>query len=79
MQPSTVQPSWRPWRAGRAMCYGAAIGLVAAGFRLFAPWSEPHSSAAIAREFLGAPLAFALLCGLAAALRNFIARRLIWR
>jgi hypothetical protein len=28
---------------------------------------------------VGASLAFALLCGLAAALRNFIARRLIWR
>jgi hypothetical protein len=32
---------------------------------------------AVARELIGAALAFALLCGVAAALRNFIARRLI--
>jgi hypothetical protein len=31
----------------------------------------------IAREVTGAALAFALLCGVASALRNFIARRLI--
>jgi hypothetical protein len=67
-----------PWNAGRATAYGAAIGLVAAAFKLLAPWSEPHSMAAMARELIGAVLAFALLCGLAAALRNFIARRLIW-
>jgi hypothetical protein len=67
----------RPWNTGRAMAYGAAIGLVAAVFRMFAPWSELHSAAAIARELTGAALAFALLCGIAAALRNFIARRLI--
>ena len=67
-----------PWNTVRATCYGAAIGLVAAAFRLLAPWSEPHSLSAMARELVGAALAFALLCGIAAALRNFIARRLIW-
>jgi hypothetical protein len=66
----------RAWNTGRATCYGAAIGAVAAAFRVFAPWSEPHSPASIAREFVGAALAFALLCGIAAALRNLIARRL---
>ncbi len=61
------------------MAYGAAIGAVAAAFKLFAPWSEPHSVGWRSRENLfGAALAFALLCGIAAALRNFIARRLIW-
>ena len=61
------------------MLYGAAIGVVAAGFKLIAPWSEPQSFLGVAEEMVGAALAFALLCGLAAALRNFIARRLIWR
>jgi hypothetical protein len=67
-----------PWHTGRATAYGAAIGLVAAAFKLLAPWGEPHSMAATARELVGAVLVFALLCGIAAALRNFIARRLIW-
>jgi hypothetical protein len=46
---------------------------------LIAPWGGQHSLPGIAKELVGAALAFALLCGLAAALRNFIARRLIWR
>lgn len=67
----------QPWHTGRATVYGALIGTSAAAFKLFAPWGEPHSVAAIARELLGAALAYALLCGVVAALRNFIARRLI--
>jgi len=67
-----------PWNTGRATAYGAAIGIIAAAFKLLAPWSEPHTLPAIARELVAAPLAFALLCGIAAALRNVIARRLIW-
>jgi hypothetical protein len=67
-----------PWNTGRATAYGAAIGVVAAAFKLLAPWSEPHTMPAIAMELVGAALAFALLCGGAAALRNLIARRLIW-
>jgi hypothetical protein len=66
-----------PWNSARATAYGAVIGFVAAAFKLFAPWSEPHSAAAIAKELVGAALAFALLCGIAAALRNFIVRRLV--
>jgi hypothetical protein len=66
-----------PWNTGRATVYGAVIGMVAAAFKLLAPWSAPYAMAAAARELIGAALAFALLCGLAAALRNFIARRLI--
>ena len=61
------------------MLYGAIIGAVAAGFRLLAPWGGPHSLLEITEELIGATLACALLCGVAAALRNFIARRLIWR
>ncbi len=67
-----------PWNTTRAMLYGAVIGAVAAAFKLLAPWSEPHTPGVVAKELVGAALAFALLCGLAAALRNFIARRLIW-
>jgi hypothetical protein len=67
-----------PWNTGRATVYGAAIGIVAAAFKLFAPWSEPHTIPASAKEVVGAALAFALLCGIAAALRNFVVRRLIW-
>jgi hypothetical protein len=44
----------RPWSTTRAMVYGSAIGVAAAAFKLFAPWSEPHSGSAIAREFIGA-------------------------
>jgi hypothetical protein len=67
-----------PWNTARATAYGAAIGFVAAAFKLLAPWGEPHSMSVMARELIGAALAFALLCGIAAALRNFVARRLIW-
>lgn len=59
------------------MLYGGAVGAVAAAFKLLAPWGGPHSATAIAEEIVGAALAFALLCGLAAALRNLVMRRLI--
>jgi hypothetical protein len=67
----------KPWNTGRAMLYGAAIGFLAAGFKLAAPWDEPHTAIAIAEELVGATLAFALLCGVAAALRNAVVQRLI--
>jgi hypothetical protein len=52
--------------------------LAAAAVKVVAPWSEPHSGAvAVIQEFVGAGLTFGLLCGAAAALRNFVARRLI--
>jgi hypothetical protein len=66
----------RAWNTMRATAYGGAIGLVAALVKSFAPWSDKPSGPAIAKELIGATLAFALLCGLAAALRNFIQRRL---
>jgi hypothetical protein len=71
------QSDTKPWNSARAMLYGAVIGGGAAAFKLMAPWSDPHSVAAIAKELIGAALAFALLCGLAAALRNFVVRRLV--
>ena len=64
----------RPWNTLRATAYGGAIGLAAALFKSFAPWGERQSGATIAKELIGATLAFALLCGLAAASRNFILR-----
>ena len=66
----------RPWNTMRVIGYGGAIGLAAAAIKLFGPWSEPHPGLAIAKELIGAALAFALLCGVVAALRNFIRRRL---
>ncbi len=66
----------RPWNTLRATAYGGAIGLAAALFKFFAPWSEPQSGASIAKEVIGATLAFTLLCSLAAVLRNFIMRRI---
>ena len=66
-----------PWNTGRAALYGAVVGAVAAVFKLLAPWSGPLSLAADAREIVGASFVFALLCGLAAALRNFIVRRFV--
>jgi len=68
----------QPWNTGRAMAYGAAIGAAAAAFKLLAPWSAPatHAPAVMARELIGAALAFALMCGVGAALRNIIVRRL---
>ena len=65
----------QPWNTARATIYGMAIGFAAAAVKLLAPWSEPHGGwAPVIREFVGAGLAFGLLCGVAAALRNFVAR-----
>jgi hypothetical protein len=61
----------------RAIAYGGAIGLAAALVKSFAPWSDVQSGSAVAKELIGATLAFALLCGLAAALRNVVLRRLM--
>jgi hypothetical protein len=63
------------WNTMRATAYGGAIGLAAALFKSFAPWSDVPLGWPLAKELIGASLAFALLCGLAAALRNFILRR----
>jgi hypothetical protein len=60
----------------RATAYGGVIGVLAGLVKSFAPWSDVQSGPAIIKELIGATLTFALLCGLAAALRNFILRRI---
>ncbi len=67
----------RAWSTTRAGVYGAGIGALAALFKTFGPSHEAGSAPARFLEIVGAALAFALLCAGAAALRNFIARRLI--
>jgi len=54
------------------------VGALAAAFKSFGPMHQAAASAASAWEIAAAALAFALLCGGAAAVRNLIARRLIW-
>jgi len=72
----------RVWSVLRAAGYGAAIGALAALFKSFGPLRESsgvfENLLAHLPEVARATLAFALLCAGAAALRNFIAQRLIW-
>jgi hypothetical protein len=68
----------RPWSVARATAYGAAIGLLTATFRVFGPLRESGTGTSSFLHIAGAVLGFALLCAVAAALRNFIARRLVW-
>jgi hypothetical protein len=77
--------SARDWSVAHAAAYGAAIGAVAALFKTLGPFhsaaagrSMPANLTAGVLEIAAATLAFALLCAGAAALRNFLARRLIW-
>ena len=69
--------SARTWSLARAAFYGGALGALAAIFKSF---GRAHEVGAVAANFLevgSAALGFALLCAVAAALRNLIARRLI--
>jgi hypothetical protein len=66
----------REWSVARAATYGAALGAIAGLFKMLI---YAHQDVAIGvAEIAGAVLGFALLCAGATALRNFIARRLIW-
>jgi hypothetical protein len=66
----------REWSIARAAAYGALLG-IAAG--LFKTLGLTHQAIATSvPEIAGVTLGFALLCAAATALRNFIARRLIW-
>jgi len=67
----------REWSVRRAAAYGAGIGALAALFRTSGPLHAAGSAPAHLLEIAAAALAFALLCAAAAALHNFIARRLI--
>jgi hypothetical protein len=76
----------QPWRVTCAAACGAVIGGLAALVKTFAPLHDTiavggrpaWSFLASVPEIAGAALGFALLCAAAAALRNFIAQRLIW-
>jgi hypothetical protein len=75
----------REWSVTRAMAYGAAIGAVAALFKTLGPFRSAVAGRGLAAsltagmlEIAAAMIAFAVLCGGASAVRNFIARRLIW-
>jgi hypothetical protein len=72
--------SARPWSIPRALAYGAVIGMLAATVKSFglARDSVAAHGGSLA-EIAGAAVGFALLCAGAAAARNFLARRLIWR
>jgi hypothetical protein len=73
------------WSIPRASACGAILGALAAVLRIFWPFhvagfSATSAVAKLAASFFeigAAALGFALLCAGAAALRNFIARRLI--
>jgi hypothetical protein len=66
----------QPWSIARAAAYGASLGAVAG---LLKTLGLTHQAIATSiPEIAGAALGFALLCAGATALRNFIARRLIW-
>jgi hypothetical protein len=68
----------RAWSLARAAAYGAGIGALAALVKIFA-LRQGGAVAAQFWEVAEAAVAFALLCAGAAALRNFLARRAIWR
>jgi hypothetical protein len=66
----------REWSITRATVYGIALGAIAG---LFKTLGLTHQAVATSvPEIVGVTLGFALLCAGATALRNFIARRLIW-
>jgi hypothetical protein len=64
----------RAWSLARAAAYGAGIAALVKIFAL----RQGGAAAAQLWEVAEAAVAFALLCAGAAALRNFLARRLIW-
>jgi hypothetical protein len=66
----------REWSIARAATYGAVLGAVAGLFKTLA-YAHQHVAVSVP-EIVGVTLGFALLCAGATALRNFIARRLIW-
>jgi hypothetical protein len=68
----------RAWSVARAASYGAGLGALAALFKTFASERGVVSVPVHVLEVAAAAVAFALLCAGAAALRNYIARRLIW-
>jgi hypothetical protein len=81
--PSLYQPSEKPaaWSVVHAAGYGALLGALAALCKTLGPFRAASAGASLtggAGEIAGVTVAFALLCAGAAALRNFVARRLVW-
>ena len=66
----------REWSVTRAALYGAALGLLAGLFKIADPLRQGSATSTL--EIIGTIAGFAVLCAGAAALRNAIARRLIW-
>jgi hypothetical protein len=73
------------WSVARGAVYGGCIGAIAAFFKVLGPLHEPFAASKrvdallmSAPEIAAAAVGFALLCAAAAALRNFLAQRLIW-
>lgn len=81
MLPSLYRPgnSDRAWNVIHAACYGAVIGALAAMFKTFGPLhaNAPFNLTGNLTEIALAAIGFALLCVGAAALRNYIVRRLV--
>ncbi len=74
------QDAARPWNVAYAALCGAGVGLVAGLLKTFNPF-RPVPAENLTSHLMDVALAalgFALLCAAAAALRNFIARRLVW-
>ncbi len=74
-----------PWSIGRWAMGGAALGAVAGILKALGALAGAATTvsmgerlAAKGPEIAAAAVAFALLCAAVAALRNFLARRLIW-
>jgi hypothetical protein len=82
--PSLYQSSEKSeaaWNVVQAAGYGALSGALAALFKTFGPLRATNAAASLthsAAEIAGAAVVFGLLCAGAAALRNFLARRLVW-
>jgi hypothetical protein len=71
----------RAWSVVRAAACGAGIGALAALFKTLGPLRATNAATSFAHgaaEIVGAAVVFALLCAAAAALRNLVARRLVW-
>jgi cytochrome c oxidase assembly factor CtaG len=69
------------WNVVRVAGYGAVIGAFAALFKTLGPLRAAGAARSVTgsvAEIAIAAVVFALLCAGAAALRNFLARRVVW-
>jgi len=76
--PSLFHSTEKAWNVVHAAAYGAGLGALAALFKTLGPMRATASFSHGAAEIVGAAIVFGLLCAGAAALRNFLARRLVW-